>query len=51
MEWVESFGTLGNETMIIVDEIKVAGDIGFFGGLWKVLHSLNLFRKWLGASG
>ena len=27
VEWVGSFCTLGNETMIIVDEIKVASEI------------------------
>ena len=30
VEWVESFCTLGNETMIIVDESNVVSEIGFF---------------------
>ena len=34
VEWVESFCTLGNETMIIVDETKVSSEIGYF--FWVV---------------
>ena len=30
VEWIESFCTLRNETMIIVDETKVAREIGLF---------------------
>ena len=33
MEWVESFCTLGNEMMIILDETKVASEIEYFWGL------------------
>ena len=51
VEWLESFCTLWNEMMMIVDETKVASEIGYSFGLWKVLHSLNPFRKRLDASG
>ena len=35
VEWVESFCTLGNETMIIADESNIASEIGFWGGCGK----------------
>ena len=35
VEWVKSFCTLGSKTMVIVDETKVAGEIGFFWGCGK----------------
>ena len=49
VEWIESFCTLGNETMVIADGTKISSEIGCFFRLWKVLHSLNLFKKLLGA--
>ena len=50
VEWIDLFCTLGNKRMIMVDETKVASEIRYFWGLRKVLHCLNPFRKWMGAS-